>query len=172
MQQQKKGSSCSIISLLMAYVLRYVGKTSGIVFMLNTSLTIGIFVLSWTPNAESTYVLFLVILGFALSQSIATSQVRGLYGIYFPKNLSAFSCATIGQTLGIILGCVTTMLMCVNEKAYVYIGIVLSSLICFVLIEIRAKKQEIRQMSIKQAVKSKNNVLGINNNNDDVNETL
>ena len=134
----------------MIYVLRYAGKTSGIVFMLNISLTQCIFILSWTPNQNDIYVLFLMILGFALSQSIANGQVRGLYGIYFPNNPSAFSCATIGQTLGFISGCLATMYLCVNEKVYVYTLIVIFSLVCFVTIEIRQAKQREREMKLNK----------------------
>ena len=56
------------------------------------------------------------------------------------------------------------MSLCVNQKAYVYIGIVISSLICFILVEMRVKKQEMQQKSIKRTSKTNLGIVEINKN--------
>ena len=65
------------------------------------------------------------------------SHFQGLYGVVFPNNPSAFGAATIGQTCGLLLGCVVTLFSCVNTKIYVYIAIIGASLFGFVAIEMR-----------------------------------
>ena len=61
----------------MSYVLKYIGTTSGIIFMLMVALCQNILILSWTPNPNQPLWVFLIVVGFAFSQSVSNGQVRG-----------------------------------------------------------------------------------------------
>ena len=69
----------AVLSLLMGLVLKYIGKPAGIVLMLMTSFTQCIFMMSWTAKAEYYYVIFFMVIGFSISQSVAQAQVRGWF---------------------------------------------------------------------------------------------
>ena len=128
----------------MGYVLKYIGTMSGIIFMLMVVLCQNVFILSWTPTAGEVAIVFLIILSFAFSQSVSNGQVRGLYGVYFPNNSAAFSAATISQTTGLFLGSLISTYCCVYTKSYIYIGIILSSLICYVILAIKHVKRNMK----------------------------
>ena len=87
------------------------------------------------------------ILEIHLSIGLFSLLISGLYGVLFPNNPSAFGAATIGQTGGLLLGSVVTLFTCVNVKTYVYLGIILASLVGFVSIEIRTKLKSERAAS-------------------------
>jgi hypothetical protein len=61
----------------MGFVLKYIGSSGGIILMLSASFSQCIFVISWTPDAEKLHVIYLMVVGFAVSQSIGSGQVRG-----------------------------------------------------------------------------------------------
>ena len=61
----------------MGYVIKYIGPASSIVFMLSISFARCIFVISWIPDKEQLYVIYLMVVGFAVSNSVGTGQVRG-----------------------------------------------------------------------------------------------
>ena len=145
-----------------------IGLNIGIVFMLMVVVTQSIFILSWTPVLKP-IVVFLMSTGFAFSQSIAASQIRGnafqfsffgkiliqkyhclgLYGVYFPNNNSAFSAAAMGFTLGLSLGSACSAYFCTSTKILIYLIIVVLSLVCYVIIcfrhnNVNTKVQPIR----------------------------
>lgn len=66
---------------------------------------------------------------------------KGLYGLFF-SNSSAFSAATISQTIGLFLGSILSVYTCTNVKLYVYIGILITSLICYVILLLKHTKIE------------------------------
>ena len=71
-----------ILSFLMGFILKYIGTSNGIILMLCASLTQSIFMISWTPSIENSYVIYLMIIGFSVSGSMGTGQVRGKKIIY------------------------------------------------------------------------------------------
>ena len=143
------GALGSILCLIVSYVLRYIGTMSGIIFMLMVVLCQNIFILSWTPQPNEVTTVFLVIISFAFSQSVSKGQVLGLYGVYFPNKPSAFSAATVSQTTGLLIGSLISAYCCVYVKSYVYIGIVLSALICYIILAVKRAKNK-QEVSDKQ----------------------
>ena len=74
------GGLGSILSLLVGFVLMNIGVSIGIVFMLMIVFSQCLFILSWTPSINL-IVVILMSVGFAFSQSISNSQIRGLLKI-------------------------------------------------------------------------------------------
>ena len=64
-------------------------------------------------------------------------RTLGLYGIYFPKTPSSIGSATIGLNLGFLIGCSLSLFMCMRLKTYIYIGIVITTLVSFITLEVR-----------------------------------
>jgi hypothetical protein len=63
----------------MGYVIKYIGSTGGIILMLSISFARSIFVISWIPEKEQLYVIYFMVAGFAVSQSVGSGQVRGKF---------------------------------------------------------------------------------------------
>ena len=68
----------SILSLILGFFLKRTGPVPGILIMLSASFCQCIFDLAWLPNVNSSFLIFLMVVGLALSQSIASGQVRGI----------------------------------------------------------------------------------------------
>ena len=75
----KKGLCASVLSFMMSYLLKQVGITPGIVFMAMVSLCQAVFMLSWTPTQEQGFTIFMMAVVFALYQSVANGQIRGIF---------------------------------------------------------------------------------------------
>jgi hypothetical protein len=73
------GVVSSIFSLIMGYILKSIGTEAGMVFMLMVAFAQNLFMLTWTPAINQTYIIFLLAFGFALSQSIGFGQIRGMF---------------------------------------------------------------------------------------------
>jgi hypothetical protein len=65
----------------MGYLLRYIGEMSGIVFIQMAIFSVCIFMISWTPDPSASHAIFLMALGFSVSESVANGQIRGIYKI-------------------------------------------------------------------------------------------
>ena len=75
------GAVGSILSLIMGYILKNVGTEAGMVFMVMVAFAQNVFMVSWTPDINQTYIIFLLAFGFALAQSIGYGQIRGIFKI-------------------------------------------------------------------------------------------
>ena len=113
------------------------GVMVGIVFMLMVILCVNIFILAWSPNFTESYVIYFMVVGLALTQSISNSQIRGLYGVYFPNNSSAFTASAMGLTTGLAFGAFASTFMCIQIKVYIYILIILISLITYICLSLK-----------------------------------
>lgn len=65
-----------------------------------------------------------------------------MYGIYFPKNLTAFSAATLGQTIGLFLGTLFSSFFCTQVKVLFYIGLIIFGLLCYIILAIKRKIEQ------------------------------
>jgi hypothetical protein len=135
----------SSVSFGITYLLKYIGVQLGIIFMLMTAITQSIFIISWTPVYNNTTVIFSMAVGFSLTLSIYAGQIRGIYGVYFPKNPAAFSAVAIGQTLGFLFGSLLSTYACNRFKTYFYLGITLFSLFCYVFLLLKYAIKETKQ---------------------------
>ena len=54
-----------------------IGVMVGIVSMIMIVFAQCIFILAWTPNQIDSYVVYLMMIAFAFTQSVANSQIRG-----------------------------------------------------------------------------------------------
>jgi len=66
-----------VLCILMSYLLRYIGSMACIIFVQMTTFAVSIFMLSWTPNPEQNYAIYLVVVAFCVSQSISNGQIKG-----------------------------------------------------------------------------------------------
>ncbi len=125
----------AIFSVLFGSIEKYTTQFPQILFIFTIAIGQGVFILAWTPDVLSgSYAIFLIIFVFAIIESIATAQIRGLYGIQFPSIPAAFNIASIGQTVGFIIGFLCSLFFCVDFKIYVYLIISFLSLItCTIL---------------------------------------
>ena len=79
-----------------------IGVMVGIVFMLMGLLCECIFILAWTPNfSESLNVIYFMVIGFAFTQSVSNSQIRGMHILMTKFNFSQ-SCDSSLTVLSII----------------------------------------------------------------------
>ena len=128
------GAFGSVISLIMTYLLKYIGVQLGIIFMIMTAMIQCIFIISWTPVYNSASAVFLMAIAFSFTTSVYMGQIRGIYGVYFPNNQAAFSAVAIGQTLGILFGSLLSTYTCTRLKTYFYLGLTIFSLLTYVLL--------------------------------------
>ncbi|CAF0779572.1 unnamed protein product [Brachionus calyciflorus] len=136
------GGAASIFSLLSSKYVKHIGLQTTMVLMLMMSLINQVFMISWTPNPNSgSYVIFLMSVSFAFTDCLATSQVRAVFGIYFPDNTSAYSAAIIFETIGLVLGSVLSIYFCTYIKLYVFMGITIASIFSFIYLEINQSKK-------------------------------
>ena len=136
------GGAASLFSLLSGNLVKHIGLQTTMVLMLMVSLANQIFMISWTPNPVSgSYVIFLMSASFAFTDCLATSQVRAVFGIYFPANASAYSAAIIFETIGLVLGSVISIYFCTYIKLYVFLGITIASIISYIYLEILHNKK-------------------------------
>jgi hypothetical protein len=61
--------------------------------------------------------------------------------------MSAFSAATLGQTIGLFLGTLFSTFFCTKVKVLFYIGLILFGLICYMILAI---KRMVEQKDEKQ----------------------
>lgn len=122
------------------------------VMMLMAALSNSIFIISWTPKLEESYTMFLVITAFAFTNCLATAQVRGVFGIYFPDNPSAYSAAIIFETIGLVMGSILSIYVCTRFKIYVYMFIIVLSLISYNYLEVRKNILKSREIPISSNV--------------------
>jgi hypothetical protein len=146
-----QGVLSSMLSLLMGIALKYIGLKAGIVFMLTVSATLNIFILSWTPNPDQMYAVFLLSAGFSLSQSISKGQIIGLYGIYFRDNPAAYSAFALAAPLGLFLGSLVSSYTCVYVKSYIYLFLIFLSIFSFILLEARREKKINEHKELKES---------------------
>ena len=66
-------------SYVVGYLCKYIGTTAGLSIMLGTSFTQCVFVLAWTATQNSYVILFLMIVGFSVSQSFGICEVFGRF---------------------------------------------------------------------------------------------
>lgn len=125
----------------MAFLIKYVGITTVIVLMLSASFSECIFILTWPPSSSEVHVIYLILFGFALSQSIAQTQIKGFYGINFSHSV-AFSVEAIAQGFGLFVGSLMSAYACTNSKVYTYIGLILASLITFLILSVKNSKKK------------------------------
>ncbi|RMZ96116.1 UNC93 [Brachionus plicatilis] len=132
------GLAASLFSLISGRLVKYIGLQTTIVLMLMKSLILQVFMLSWTPNPDSgIYIIFLMALSLAFTDCLATSQVRAIFGIFFPSNPSAYSAAIIFETIGLVLGSVLSVYFCTQIKIFVFIAITISGIFSYIYLEIR-----------------------------------
>ena len=117
--------------------------------MLMVALSNAIFMISWTPNVDESYVLFVMALAFAFTDCLATSQVRAAFGIFFPDNPSAYSAALMFETIGLVLGSIISIYFCTRIKVYGYIFLIFLSLLSYVILEVKTNHSRLKA-KIKQ----------------------
>ena len=64
-----------------------------------------------------------------------------MYGIYFPGERAAFSAASLAQTIGLFIGASFSTFLCARLKIYTFAGIIVTSLVCYTLMNIKHSKQ-------------------------------
>ena len=121
--------------------------------MLMTALSNAIFMLSWTPNADESYVLFIMAIAFAFTDCLATCQVRAAFGIFFPNDPSAYSAALMFVTIGLVIGSILSIFFCTRIKIYVYIFIIFLSILSYVILEV--KTNQIKSELEKEPINSR-----------------
>ena len=131
------GCCATVFSAVMGYLSKFIGTQCIMIFMLMSAFAHSIFIISWTATYSHSYVIFLMAVAFSFSNSLATSQVRGVFGIFFPDNNSAYSAAMIFETFGLMLGSILSIHVCVQVKTYVYMFIIVLSLFTYTLLEIK-----------------------------------
>ena len=148
------GAVGAILSPIFGYLTRFTTHAPFIVFMLMCSICNSIFLLTWTPDVEKLYIIFMVAIAFGISQAYANGQVRGLFIIYITTNKTVFCFATLFQTIGFCTGFVLSLVTCTQTKLIIYFVICLISLICFITLCIRDKITSLNQVNQVDVSKS------------------
>ncbi|RMZ98195.1 UNC93, partial [Brachionus plicatilis] len=135
------GGMASIFSLISSKIIKHVGMQTIMVMMFMGALINSMFMISWTPDKDASYVIFLMAVAFAFTNSLATAQARAVFGIFFPANTAAYSAANIFETMGLVLGSVLSIYFCADVKIYGYIIISVVGVFSYVWLEVRNKSQ-------------------------------
>lgn len=138
-----------IVSYLISRLAKHIGVQTTIVMMLFASLSQAIFMLSWTPNVSTSYVIFIMAATFGFTQSLANTQIRAAFGLFFPKDPTAYSGAILSETMGFIIGSILSIFFQTRIKIYVYIGIIFSSVATYVWLEVRHRNKLATQSEMK-----------------------
>lgn len=77
------GGIASVLSFLIGNIVEYIGIQTTMVIMLLGAFCNGIFMISWTPDYDGWYVIFLMVSAFALTNCLANTQIRGKYLMYY-----------------------------------------------------------------------------------------
>ena len=114
-----------------------------LIIMLLAALCQAIFMISWTPTFSQSYVIFIMAANFGLTQSLANTQIRAAFGVFFPNDPTAYSGAILFETMGLIIGSVLSIFVQTRIKIYVYIAVIFTSVFSYLWLEARngSKKQ-------------------------------
>lgn len=133
------GATASIFSFIVGNVVKYVGLQTTMVMMLLVAIAHSIFMISWTPHVDQAYVIFLMAATLGFTNSLATAQVRAIFGLFFPKDPSAYSAAMIFETFGLILGSILSIYFQTRIKIYIYMIICVAGILTYNALEVRRK---------------------------------
>lgn len=133
--------SASINSFLISRLTKYTGVQTMLVIMLLAALCQAIFMISWTARLSEAYVIFIMAANFGITQSLANTQIRAVFGLFFPDDPTAYSGAILFETMGLILGSVLSIFLQTRIKVYVYIGIIFTSLFSYMWLEARNSRR-------------------------------
>lgn len=131
----------SLVSFIIGKLAKHIGLQTIIVMMLLVALSHSIFMLSWTPRYDQGYVVVLMAATFGFTNSLATAQIRGLYGVFFPNDPTAYSAEILFETSGLIIGSLMSIFFQARVKIYLYIGIIVSGVISYVCLEMRHRNR-------------------------------
>lgn len=129
----------SLFSLISSKIIKHIGMQTIMVMMLMGALINSVFMISWTPDKQASYVIFIMAVAFAFTNSLATAQVRAVFGIFFPDNSAAYSAANIFETIGLVLGSVLSIYFCTDIKIYGYVFLSITGIVSYVYLEMKKK---------------------------------
>lgn len=134
------GGTASISSYVVGHLVKYVGLQSTFILMLMIEVAHGIFMLSWTPSYDQSYVIYMMAVAFGFTNGVNESQMSAAYGLFFPKNPSAYSAVGLFVSVGLLAGAIlSTYNIQSRVKIYIYIFIAVLSLVCYVVLEVKTK---------------------------------
>ena len=79
---------------------------------------------------------------------------KGLYGVYFPNNSSAFTASAMSLTMGLAFGAFASTFMCIQIKVYIYIMIILCSLVCYITLAFKHNRLREEKSQVTHAESS------------------
>lgn len=129
------GAFSSIFCGISGYQAKYIGTQTTIFSMLMMAMMNAVFMLSWTPDHDQNYVIFIMAIVFSYTVGLATSQIRAVYGIFFPNNPSAYSALIVFETTGLVIGSTISVYFCTYVKVYSYMIIITLSIISYLGLE-------------------------------------
>lgn len=136
------GVCASIFSYAVGKLAKHIGLQTTMVMMLLVGLAHCIFMISWTPDySQGIYVIFLMAATFGFTNSLATAQVRAIFGVFFPHDPSAYSAAILFETFGLITGSVLSIFFQTRIKVYVYMGVIFAGIVSYVFLEVRHRRR-------------------------------
>jgi hypothetical protein len=144
------GATGAILSPIFGYLTKYSSQIAFMVFMLMVSIANSIFMLTWVPTQNNFHVIFIMAIAFGLSQSYANGQVRGLFLVHITDNKNVFSIASLFQTFGFFIGFLLSLLTCTKTKTFVYFGLSVLSLICYITLIVRENKLKVDEIIKEQ----------------------
>nr|XP_039257116.1 UNC93-like protein [Styela clava] len=96
------------------------------------------FCLTWEPNTENSWVIYLFFFGFGCADGIWQTLLNFRYGEYFPERKDiAFTAWNLWIMLGFFLQYTLSSYMCVYEKIYMHLALLVASLFLYGLGEYR-----------------------------------
>lgn len=124
------GTLGAAFSFGFGYLAKYTTTVPLMVMSILTSFGIGIFLLSWTP-VPNLFILFMLNVAYALTQSITNAQLRSTFSVQFKNNTSAFSALSLFQNTGFLIGFLSSAYFCTLIKLLIYVTLSFISLVCY-----------------------------------------
>lgn len=86
-----------------------------------------------------------------------------MFVLHITDNKGVFGFANAFQTIGFFVGFLLSLFTCTSVKTYVYFGLCVLSLICYILLIFRENKHKINEINLKLCKQNSNILLNDTN---------
>ncbi|CAH0715375.1 unnamed protein product, partial [Brenthis ino] len=137
------GMADAIGCVVTGYLAKITGRLPLICVAFLVHLGLFISLLTWRPQHDQTYVVFVIAILWGLCDSIWLVQINAYYGILFPgREEAAFSNFRLWESVGYIIAYIISPYLRTSAKTYVLMACMLIGTVFYFVVEYRDKKSK------------------------------
>ncbi|XP_045483887.1 UNC93-like protein [Pieris rapae] len=138
--------TCGVANSIGCFVTGYIAKITGRMPLVcaATVLHMGLVatILLWKPQANMSYVMYIIAVLWGLCDSVWLVQINALFGILFPgREEAAYSNAHLWSSVGFIIAYVISPHLRTSSKAYLLGTTMLVGVFLYFIVEFQVKKE-------------------------------